>query len=165
MNEYERLYLKEKWDIKDIWRYAKIKKKENIGYNSFLNHMNNHVQAVIDESVKSSKMREDIIQDEVWKTIEISKNLRRNIESLQGMIDKKMETFNVENSDDRNIILQLLREARMLYDLLLKYDEKIDIKEDINIDSIYDKVISCMIEAGIPDEYLYKFNLEWKKRI
>jgi len=127
--------------------------------------MNNHVQAVIDEGIKSSKMRQDVIEDEVWKTIEISKNLRRNIERLQDLLDGKMKALDIDNKDDRKIVMDLMKEARMLYELLLRYDEKIDIKEDINVDSIYDRVIECMIEAGIPDEYLYKFNLAWKERI
>jgi len=158
--EYDKLYLNERWEVKDIWRHSKIKLKDDINYKSFLYHFRNHVQNLVDASVEASKLRNEKVKEEIYKAIDISKKLRGNIERIQEIIDKELE----KDEKDFPYLLEVMREARQLYKLLLEYSEKLDLGPTIDKDSIYDKVIECLIESQIPDEYLYRFDQEWKKK-
>ena len=160
LNEYEKLYL-EGWNIKDIWTYAKTKKDENVPYHSFLYHMRNHVDVIIESEVKSSKLRREKIKEEIYKTIEISENLRKNIESVQEMIDRLMQDW--DEKTDMKLLLSLLQEARQLYKLLLDYSDKIDLEPTVDKETIYDKVVQCMISAQLPDRWIHEFIKEWER--
>jgi len=159
-NEYERLYLNG-WKVKDIWKYAQTKHSENIPYHTFLYHMRHHVEEVIQSQVEASKFRKERIKDEIYKTIQISENLRKNIERVQKMIDKLTEEITPET--DMKLLLALLQEARQLYKLLLDYSDKISLGPELDKDTLYDQVISCMIDAGIPDKYLDRFSKLWEQ--
>jgi hypothetical protein len=159
-DEYENMFLSG-YEIKSIYRYAKEKYKENFSYDSIRNHMNNHVEEYIEARVRSSRLREKVVTKEVYKQIEISRNLRTNIERLQQIINDRLERIN--SDEDLTILLALLREARQLYELLLKYDEKIDLKPDIDKEELYNRVIECLINIDIPNEYIVRFEKEWEQ--
>ena len=158
-NEYEKLFL-DGWNIKDIWKYSRTKKNENIPYHSFVYHMRNHLEKVIESGVKSSELRKERIRDEIYKTIAISENLRKNIERVQKMIDEEMSK---RERKDTKLLLALLQEARQLYKLLMDYSDKIDLGPEVDKETIYDQVIQCMISAQIPDEWIHRFVKEWEK--
>lgn len=158
--EYEKLYL-EGWSVKDVWKYAKTKKDENIPYHTFLYHMKNHLAAVINSGIESSKLRREKIKDEVYKTIEITENLRKNILKVQEMIDTLMK--DVDKDTDMKLLLSLLQEARQLYKLLLDYSDKINIKPSLDKDSMYDCFIHMLIEAKVPDKCLQVIEELWEK--
>jgi len=158
--ELEELYLSG-MTIKDVKRYAEKKYNLNYSYKSYWNHMTKHIKELINREVESNKLREKIVKEEVYKQIEISKNLRKNIESLQSIINKRLE--NISKDSDLSILLALLREARQLYELLLRYDEKIDLKPEVDKDELYNKIIECFLKIKIPNEYIVRFQEEWNK--
>jgi len=159
--EYDRLFLDEKWEIKDIWRYAKIKKNEDIPYDSFRYHFKHHVKEIVEATVKASRLRDKKIKEEISKTIDISTKLRENLERIQAMIDTELDK---EENVDISLLLELMKEARQLYKLLLDYSEKLDLGPSIDKESLYDQVIESLIEAQIPDSLIFKFSEAWKKR-
>jgi len=154
------LYL-DGWNIKDIWKYAKTKKDENIPYHTFLYHMKNHLDVIINSGVESSKLRREKIKEEIYKTIAVSENLRKNIEKVQSMIDTLMQDINKDT--DMKLLLSLLQEARQLYKLLLDYSDKIDLEPAVDKDAIYDEIVQCMISAQIPDRWIHEFIKEWER--
>jgi len=165
-DEYDELFLPpNNWSIKDIWRHAINKRKENFGYESIRLHFRRDIEPILEAGVKSNKLMKDRIEEEISKTIEVSENLRRNLSRLQELLDKKLEVMGDEfNKQDVELIVSIVKEIRFTYQLIFDYSENITLNEPVDMESMHNKVIKCMLDARIPDKYLLRFTEQWKKQ-
>jgi len=165
VHEYEKLYLEDKYSYTELWKYAKIQKNEDLPYDSFRRHMKLHVKAIIEAGKEFSDLQVVKMKEEIDKTIEISKNLRMTLEPLQSFLQNKIE--NLSDETDRQYLEVLFRglsEIRQIYKLILEHEEQLDMGPQIDKDRLYDQVIECLIEAEIPDIYIFKFSKAWEQR-
>ena len=154
--EYEKMRFEERKTIKEIWKYANEHYGENIGYYSFVRHFNNHVESVIQEMKKASKLREKILQEEIKKDIRIAKQLTRNLEICAQKIESKLQQGDLSPKDEK-ILLDYLAETRLIIEELLKWSNKINIQPEE--ENIFERIIYCM--QDFPEELIMKFKERW----
>jgi hypothetical protein len=148
--------------IKDITAYARdVKGESNLEYHHFQKHLTNHVQVLVNESVKASRLRDQVVKEVIKKDIEIIKTFSNNLEN----VTKKVEIISKEMDSLENIerhgkmFLDFAGESRMIIEQFLKWGSKLNV-QDTSSDT-FNTIIKCMFD--FPPELLAKFAERWKK--
>lgn len=84
--------------------------------------------------------------------------LRESLEKILTGVEKQLEEGNLTQT-----VVKALSEARKIIELLDKQNKLTD-DDKWTKDELYDKVVSSLIDAGVPDEYLKRFQVECRKR-
>jgi hypothetical protein len=158
--EYDNMRIEGK-SIKDIAKFAKdVRGEVHLEYHHFQKHLTNHVQVLVNESVKASRLRDQVVKEVIKKDIEIIKTFSNNLET----VTKKVETISKEMDSLENIerhgkmFLDFIGESRMIIEQFLKWGSKLNV-QDTSSDT-FDTIIKCMHD--FPPELLSKFAERWK---
>jgi len=120
--EYDEKILKG-WEIKEVWRYAITKHQERFSYESMRRHARNDVKGLIRSQLEASKIRQQKIDEEIAKSIEVSEQLRRNLQLCNDQI-KELST-NVSDAEYRKEIRDVIGKINQTVELLLKFSDKL----------------------------------------
>lgn len=159
--EYDEMRVNGK-SIKDITAYAKdVKGEGHLEYHHFQKHLTNHVQVLVNESVKASRLRDKVVKEVISKDMEIIRTFSNNLEN----VTKKVETISKEMDNLENIekygkmFLEFAAESRMIIEQFLKWGNKLNLQDTSS--DVFDTIIKCMFD--FPPELLSKFAERWKK--
>jgi len=111
------------WEIKEVWRRLAIAKyNEKFSYESMRKHAKNHVKALIRSSIEASKLRQKTIDEEIKKSIEVSTQLRRNLQLCNDQLEALKD---LSNPDTRREIRDIIGKVNQTVELLLRFSDKI----------------------------------------
>jgi hypothetical protein len=155
--EYDKLRING-MQIKEIWKLAHQKYNEtHLSYASFQGHFANDVEMLIDSQVKASKLREQVVKENIKKDIEIARRLTNNLEIISDKIEEYAEKENV-TIDDLEVLIKLINQSSSIIELFLKWSAKLDIKVD-DMDT-FSKIMKCI--EDFPPDLVAKFAERWK---
>jgi len=155
-SEYDKMRLDGK-SIKEIHAFSHNTYNENhLEYFHFQKHFMNHVTVLVDEQVKASKLRDQVVKEYIKKDIEIARQLHKNLEIVADKIDEKSK--NMDNPNDEEMFLKFATESRMIIDQFLKWGEKLSLQE--TDEDVFDKILKCM--ANFPPDLIQQFIERWK---
>jgi len=120
--EYDKKLL-EGWEIKEVWRYAITKYNERFSYESLRRHAKNHVEELVRTQVEASKLRQKRIDEEIQKSIEISEQLRRNLQLCNDQIQELSK--DVSDPNRRREIRDVIGKINQTVELLLRFSDKL----------------------------------------
>jgi len=135
---YEKLRLRDKWTVKDIYRAA-LDKGERFSYDALCRHFRNHVDAIVKARTRADKLRRDIIKEEVKKDIKIATTLRQNLETLAKQLDMTSKNMNDEKA--RKETRAIIYNINSTIELLLRFSDKIRPELKETEEDIYDRVL------------------------
>jgi len=153
--EYEEMRFKKNKSIKEIWTYASSVKGENINYYVFQRHFYKMMDG-LDAVHKSSKLRNDIIEEEIKKDIEISQRLRRNLEICADNIEKYAKRDDLTVEEEKSL-LDFIGKTSLIIDELLKWSKQLDFKP--KSEDIFEKILYCIHD--FPEHLIEKFKERW----
>jgi hypothetical protein len=160
-SEYDKLRL-EGMPVKEIWRSIAIGKynENKLQYHHFQKHFQNHVELLVNETIKANRLRDQVIKEVVKKDIEIVKTFSHNLE----MVTDKVDTI-VKEMDDLDSIMKygemfvkLTTESRMIIEQFLRWSSKLNIQD--TSEDVFNTIIKCMYD--FPPELLENFAERWK---
>lgn len=141
------------WRVKEITRFMKGKyPDENLtSYDSLLNHKRNHVEALIDRSVESSRLLQKQVRENIKSTIQSAEQLRDNLAFVSLSLTELKNDWNDNRDPSRyKTLATLITSANKTIELLLKYQEEIS-KNAVSEDEIYERLIFSL--TPIPVEF------------
>lgn len=156
VDEYNKLRLAGK-PIKEIWAYSVNQYNEVLKYWNFAKHFQ-HVEEVVESSIKEDKLRQTVIRENVKKDIAIVRRMTANLEMLNDKIQEKKDLVSV---DDERLLLGYLAESRMVIEQLIKWGSKLELSVDDN--EIYNRILKCM--EDFPADLVEKFIIRWKEQL
>lgn len=174
--EYEQVYLKTR-SYKKTWQYAVRRYNTDIGYHVFRNHLKNHFKDIVDIGKESSKLRREVIKDDIHDEIQMSKALKRNLNFLIEIIDKlknkaqvALDRNEIDMSQDeidncKDIVktsLDVIYKINQTIELMLRFSDKLEIEAENDPDTLFAKLMDCM--DGVPIEYIEIFAKKWKEK-
>jgi len=145
--------------VKTIWRQAKLKFNEEIPYTSFVNHFRRHVEYVVKERVKSSKLREQIITEEIKRDIRIAKELTRNLDLCNQMINS-LKT-QLDDPEKYKLMLDVLSETRLIIEQFLRWGSKLRLEFEEEKEDVWDRIKFCL--KDFPPDLIYEFTMRWEQ--
>jgi hypothetical protein len=155
--EYDKLRV-EGTPIKDIAELAQNKYGEkHLAYHCFQRHFADDLEIVINEQVKASKLREQVVKENIKKDIEIAKMLTKNL----GIVADKIEEYankDIDTIDDLELLLKFMGESRLIIEQFLKWSAKLEIRVDDT--DTFTKIMKCI--EDFPADLIAKFAERWK---
>lgn len=143
--------------IKEIEAYAHNQHKElHLQYYNFQKHFANHMEYVVSEKIKTSKLRDEVVKESIKKDIEVARRISRNLEIVGDKIDELSE--DLSSPDKQAAFLNFIDQSRLLIEQFLKWGDKLDIK-DTNVDT-FAKIMKCI--EDFPADLIAKFAERWK---
>ena len=154
--EYDKMRLEGK-PITEIFYYAVNSKNEkHLRYHHFQKHFENHVELLVDQQTKASKLRDEYVKRVIKTDMEVVQQLHKNLQYVSDRIDEKAEQL--ENPIAEEMFLKFVAEARMIIDQYLKWGAKMHIGE--TEEDIEKKIMKCI--EGFPPDLIQKFIERWE---
>ena len=155
-DEYEEMRFKQNRQIKDIWIYAKNKYNEDLGYYCFVRHFK-HVENEMNALKKTSRLRQQIVEEEIKKDIEIAQRLRRNLEICAQNIEKYARREDLTPEEEKSL-LEFISKSTLIIEELLKWSKQLDVTP--RTEDVFKRILYCM--ADFPVELVKKFEERWR---
>jgi len=158
--EYEDLRFNKRWSVRKIYEYARVKHGETFSYQSLRRHLKKQ-KHYINQMKEVDAFREEIIKQEIDRELEASRILRNNLELLSEQVQAVLQDgTNIQDPEARKEIREIVSKINQTSDLLLRFSDKINIKDDtLTEDELYRRVMLCM--EDFPIEYIKKFKNRW----
>jgi len=154
---YDELRLKG-YKIKEIWRIAKTEFKEDIPIHSFYYHFRHHLERIIKEGEKASKLRQDAIEEEIYKSMDAARMLRTNLERCA---EQSGVLTDISNPKERKEMRSIISISNETIGLILRFLDKLEVKSKLTEEDIFKKVIQCI--KDFPPELILEFTKKWKE--
>lgn len=159
---YEELKLKDKRTIKYIAQYAEATLSERISYDSFQRHFKNHLHSVIEAHEKADKLRNEVIERNIRKDIQLAEKLSNNLELVSTLIAEMLDKKKIEGElslQDYNLLLKYIDVTDRLANTFMKWSDKL--KLVAQTDKLFDKIVHCMHD--FPPDLIELFEKRWLK--
>jgi len=156
--EYERLRLQEHLTYMELSRIAFTQHNEIISWEAFRRHFTKHCLPFIEEAVKSSKFRDEVIKAQIKKDVLIAQQLTEALEICRKKMLEKLKKDPMEESDEK-LLLEYIEEARLIIEELLRWSKELKLKEEepTNLEA---RFVECM--KDFPLDLVKKFLDRWK---
>jgi hypothetical protein len=155
--EYDGMRLKGK-PITEIYYHAKNTYNENhLRYHHFQKHFENHVELLVNEQTKSSKLRDEYVKRIIKTDMEVVERIHKNLTYIADKIDEKVE--NMENPIAEEMFLKFVAEARMIIEQYLKWGTKMHVAD--TSEDMEKKIMKCI--ADFPADLIAKFVERWEE--
>jgi ElaB/YqjD/DUF883 family membrane-anchored ribosome-binding protein len=120
-------------------------------------HFENHVEAIIDSQTKSSKLRDEVVKENIKKDIAIARRLTKNLDMVAQQIDEIAERL--DNPVEQEMFLKFIAESRMIVEQLLKWGSKLNLEE--SSEDLMKKIMDCL--RDFPPDLIQKFIDRWEE--
>ena len=155
--EYEELRFQKYLKLKEIQEYAWNKYREKLSIGTLSRHFRFHVEEILHAQIEASRLRADVLREEIHKDIRVARALRENLEILNEQLSKVSE---LDSPDQRNEARQIIAKINDTIELLLKFSDKIKLEEaGPSEDEIFDRVVYAL--EPLPNEYVIEFKKRW----
>lgn len=155
-SEYDQMRLNNK-SVQEIYLYSHNKYQENhLKYYHFQKHFQNHIEVLVNEQEKSSKLRDQYVKEIIKKSIDIGRRLQRNLEIVTKKVEEKAE--NMDNPIAEEMFLKFVGESRLIIEQFLKWTSKLELEE--SSEDTMKKIMKCM--ESFPPDLIEQFIEKWK---
>jgi hypothetical protein len=158
--EYEKMRMDGK-PIQDIVKYSNEHYGElHLKYHHFQRHFQDHMQYVVTEGIKVSKLRDEVIKESIKKTIEVAKRIQRSLDIVADNVDtwaKKVED-NPADATANEMLLNYLNESRLIFEQALKWESKLNVAD--TGEETFSKIMKCL--EDFPPDLIAKFADRWE---
>jgi len=123
VTEYHKLYLLEKYDFNKLVEYARTL-NEDISYNSFRNHMINHLLPYIKarQEVETNTFTSSYIKERLKEEENIITSIQNKLKNLETIIDSLVKDPLVKSGDPTKlkVLKDLMAEVRLTQESYLR---------------------------------------------
>jgi ribonucleotide reductase alpha subunit len=155
--EYDKLRLSGK-PVKEIYLISQNTYHENnLRYWHFQKHFMNHLEALVNESVKANRLRDQYIKEVVKKDMDILRMFSKSLDIVTEKLLEKAE--HLDNPVEEEMYLRFAAEQRMLIEQYLKWGSKLQIQD--TSEDTFRKILRCM--EDFPVDLIAKFTERWKE--
>lgn len=117
----------------------------------------NHVEVLVNESVKASKLRDQYIKEVVKKDMDILRMFSKSLDIVTENLLAKAE--HLDNPLEEEMYLRFAAEQRLLIEQYLKWGSKLQIQD--TSEDTFRKILKCM--EDFPIDLIAKFSERWNE--
>jgi len=151
--EYEKMYLQDHKNARQIWQYIVTDKKEDMSYQGVARHFQKHVAPILDKRRKDDETRNIVLAKCLEDDVNIAKKIRDHFIIIEGEISK-LAKQDISDPETANLMMNWMNQARMTIEQLLKHKERLLPKQE-KFEDFSDDLLA-MVE-DFPPEYLSVF--------
>ena len=135
--EYEELRFKKHFTYREIAQYARNKYNEHFSIPSLSKYFSKHAK-YIEESIKSNKLRRELIKERMKQEIEATTMIIRQLKNLSNQLDQVENKL--EDPEARKETREIIKIADAVLNTALKYKDELTVEERVQEEEIYDRL-------------------------